>query len=134
MKKYISILMIALVMLTCSKNDDDNATVPVVEHKIIGKWQHIAFNDDVAPFEWVDVVHGAIIEYDINGTYSYDLSYNNFESHYQRTYQINGSEISLYFLNGELAGTYEFEINENNELISYGLLNWDKFIRIPIQE
>ncbi len=38
MKNYISILMIALLVLSCSKNDDDNDVVPALEHKIVGKW------------------------------------------------------------------------------------------------
>ncbi|WP_417213323.1 hypothetical protein [Bizionia sp.] len=135
MKKYISILMIALVVLSCSKSDDDNDVVPEAEHKIVGKWQLIEINDEGAGWEVVD--NNSSIEFTMNGSVIVipDLSGESCEF---RTYQVslisNADDELTYFCNGEVSSTITFSFIEDNQLILKSVWSQSKFIRIPNQE
>ncbi|WP_417213326.1 hypothetical protein [Bizionia sp.] len=119
MKKYISILMIALVVLSCSKSDDDNdAAAPVIDHKIVGKWQLIAENDDVPPFEWESIENGGFLQFFSNGTLMVTPDDSSCSI---KTYEIviiqNIYDQLLSYCDDELNSTIPFQINDADELL-----------------
>jgi len=131
MKNYISILMIALLVLSCSKNDDTNDVIPDAEHKIVGKWQNIAFMDDVAPLEWEQVENGEIVEFYATGEIGPLSDPNECTS---LTYQVNetdGQDDEInYYCDDVLTKTLIFEINAMDELIIKYALEHRKFTRV----
>jgi len=118
MKNYISILMIALLVLSCSKNDDTNDAIPEAEHKIVGKWQLIAENDDVPPFEWEPIEKGGFLQFHSNGTLVGTPANSNCN---RETYEIavvlDSDDYVLTYCDGELNLDLPFQINDADELL-----------------
>ncbi|WP_417213324.1 hypothetical protein [Bizionia sp.] len=120
MKKYISILMIALVVLSCSKSDDDKDVVPALEHKIVGKWKLNAEIDDNGGYVWEEI-DGWYVEY------SSDRIFESFSPTQDQLNNIRKYEITdthIIFFNpqtNEEMNRVSYEINLDNELIiDYG--------------
>ncbi|WP_417238326.1 hypothetical protein [Bizionia sp.] len=118
MKNYISILMIALVVLSCSKNDDTNDVIPDAEHKIVGKWQLIAENDDVPPFEWESIENGGFLQFFSNGTLMVTPDDSSCSI---KTFEIviiqNIYDQLLSYCDDELNSTIPFQINDADKLL-----------------
>jgi|SRR5690606_15317951 len=115
--------------MACNKNDD-NLDPIVINHEIVGKWQTVAFREDVAPFEWQSV-NGGITEFRLDGSLIVTPDESSCDT---RTYEIliieEADDHLLNYCDGELNSSLPFELTDSDELIVKLLLVHYKSIRV----